>query len=337
MNTSLIKKKEIGGYIELERYPGEPYHKNAIALNSGRDCLKYLIRLRKIQTIFLPDYLCSVIYETCKKENVAIKYYSIGENFLPDFKNLEIKDSDFVYVINYYGLLSEQFLAKLNGTFPHRIILDNSQAFFLKPQKGFDVIYTCRKFFGVPDGGYLYTYDKSKIESKIELAKSSPHFAHILGRFESNGSEYYKESGKNEKRLEIEDLRAMSKLTANLLNPIDYQSALEKRLRNWLTLDSSLRKFNLLDLTVSPLGSYMYPFMIEQGKELKSFLIKHSIYVPTLWPNTIEEAKSNSWAYRYAELIVPLPIDQRYDKSDMNVILVLIDDFFHKQPTTTKG
>lgn len=50
------------------------------------------------------------------------------------------------------------------------LIVDNVQAFYTPPIKGLDTIYTCRKFFGVPDEAYLYTdciltesipYDKS--------------------------------------------------------------------------------------------------------------------------------------------------------------------------------
>lgn len=37
------------------------------------------------------------------------------------------------------------------------IILDNTQSFFQKPISGIDTIYSCRKYFGVPDGAYLST------------------------------------------------------------------------------------------------------------------------------------------------------------------------------------
>lgn len=54
--------------------------------------------------------------------------------------------------------------------FLKNLIVDNVQVFYTPPIKGLDTIYTCRKFFGVPDGAYLYTdcilaesipYDKS--------------------------------------------------------------------------------------------------------------------------------------------------------------------------------
>lgn len=335
-NCFLTNKKEIGGYIELEKYAGAHYHKNAIALNSGRDCLKYLIRLRNIQTIFLPDFICSAVVEACLSESVTIKRYQIGENFSLNFSNLNIKNDDYLYIVNYYGLLSGEILSSLYEKYPNRIIVDNAQAFFLQPPKGFDVIYTCRKFLGVPDGGYLYTYDDKRLQSKINIATSFNHTTHILGRFETNGTDYYPESTDNEKRLSNEKLSRMSKLTSNLLKPIDYQSVSKKRVNNWHHLHSKLKEFNRLNLPSSLKGPYMYPFMTEQGRKLKEFLIDNKIYIPTLWPNVLSEFSTKTWAYRFAEEIVPLPIDQRYDEMDMNIILALISEYY-KITEKTRG
>ena len=38
--------KEIGGYLELERFTGAMLHEGALALSSGRACLSYLIEQR---------------------------------------------------------------------------------------------------------------------------------------------------------------------------------------------------------------------------------------------------------------------------------------------------
>ena len=43
--------KEIGGYIEFPEYNGNIFHKNAIALNSARNCLAYLIESKKINNM----------------------------------------------------------------------------------------------------------------------------------------------------------------------------------------------------------------------------------------------------------------------------------------------
>ena len=53
--------KEIGGYLELERFTGPMLHEKALALSSGRACLSYLIEQRKIRKIALPDFNCDIV------------------------------------------------------------------------------------------------------------------------------------------------------------------------------------------------------------------------------------------------------------------------------------
>ena len=75
--------REIGGFLELETNHGHEFHENCIALNSGRNCLRYLIREREIKRIWLPKLLCSAISDTCKEESVEILYYSIDWQLRP--------------------------------------------------------------------------------------------------------------------------------------------------------------------------------------------------------------------------------------------------------------
>ena len=52
---------------------------------------------------------------------------------------------------------------------------------------------------------------------------------------------------------------------------------------------------------------------------LKRALAQRKIYVPTLWPDVAAEA--GSIEKDYAENILPLPVDQRYDAQDMQRIV----------------
>ena len=75
--------KEIGGYLELDTYSLPMLHDGAIALNSGRNCLAYLIKKKNIKKIWLPKFLCASVWDVCKKLKVEIDYYSIDMHFLP--------------------------------------------------------------------------------------------------------------------------------------------------------------------------------------------------------------------------------------------------------------
>jgi len=64
--------KEIGGYLELERFTGPMLHEKALALSSGRACLSYLIEQRGIRKIALPDFNCDVVEAVCRAHGLAV-------------------------------------------------------------------------------------------------------------------------------------------------------------------------------------------------------------------------------------------------------------------------
>ena len=70
-------------------------------------------------------------------------------------------------------------------------------------------------------------------------------------------------------------------------------------------------------------GAFAYPLYINDAPKVRDVLIKNKIYVPILWPNVIRENKDNL-AYDYANNILPIPCDQRYDIKDMNKIIKLV-------------
>lgn len=92
--------KEIGGYIELDKYCLSMLHEDSIKLNCGIN--------------------------------------------------------DWIYIVNFYGQLSNQYLLELKSIYSN-LIADNAHAYFQMPLQDVDTIYTCRKFFGVADGAILYT------------------------------------------------------------------------------------------------------------------------------------------------------------------------------------
>ena len=60
--------------------------------------------------------------------------------------------------------------------------------------------------------------------------------------------------------------------------------------------------------------------LTSDADDARSRLARRKIYVPTLWPNVLEECAEETVARRYAEEILPLPIDQRYDEKDMRAL-----------------
>lgn len=307
--------KEIGGFLELELNHGSEFHEHGIALNSGRNGLRYLIRGRIIKRIWLPKLLCSAISDTCKEENVEILYYSIDKQLRPVLS--QSLEGDWLYLINYYGQYSVEEIRHL-GQIYQNIIVDNVQAFYTKPIDGLDTIYTCRKFFGVPDGGYLYT--DCTLSEILQKDESYDRLTFLAGRLERSANEFYSAYRENEQRIDELPLRRMSMVTQNLLRGIDYEQIKKDRERNFSYLQERLRSINQLKLYL-PDGPYMYPLLVKGGAKIRKKLQEKKIYIPTLWPNVLQECPVNSLEYQYATDILPIPVDQRYSVRDMETIV----------------
>lgn len=303
--------REIGGYIEFETYKGTLFHDQAIGLNSGRNCLAFLLRARNIKKIALPYFLCDSVMNLCQKEQVGIRYYQIDETLLPC--EVDLQQDEWLYVVNYYGQLSQTQLQGLVEKY-ERVIVDNAQAYFQMPLPGVDTIYTCRKFFGVSDGAFLYT--DALLDQELPTDESFEHMHFLMGRYERTASEFYQENVNNNGRFAKESLKWMSKLTQNLLRGIDYQDVKATRTQNYTYLHEQLKDLNLLSVQRVE-GAFAYPLLLENGNQVRKELQKCKIYIPTLWPNVLAEGKESDLEYRYAKNILPIPCDQRYGITEM--------------------
>lgn len=309
---------EIGGYFGLEQLISNEHYKDLIALNTARNALLYVLKARRIKKLYIPYYLCDSVSNMCDRESYAYLYYRIGRDFLPDFDTVLGKD-EYIYIVNYFGQISNGTLLKLKAKY-RRVIFDNVQAFFQEPVKGIDTIYSCRKFFGVPDGAYLST--DCILDEELPMDVSMDRMKHILGRFEGNSaSEYYSDFKMNDASFESLELRQMSKLTHNILGAIDYDRVRRIREENFRSLHETLKDRNPLKPAL-PVGPYAYPFYCENGMELKRILAENKIYVPTLWPNVLDS--SDDVAKEFAGNILPLPCDQRCFNLENNFIIELL-------------
>ena len=242
---------DIGGYLGLEEFMGKEYYPDLIALNTGRNALACLIHAKHIRKLYIPNYLCDSVFRVCEREECPYEFYEVGADFLPKFEKA-LGNGEWIYIVNYFGqILNERELKKKYD----RIIFDNAQAFFQEPVEGISTIYSCRKFFGVPDGAYLAAEDVPELDVDI----SKHRMAHILGRYEGMASDYYKDFRDNDKSFSNLAPGFMSRLTHNILRAIDYKKVKERREENFLSLHGQLKGANRLNIQ-PPAGPYMYPF-----------------------------------------------------------------------------
>lgn len=313
--------KEIGGYFELENLAGQEFYPDLIALNSARNALLYVMKARAIKKIYIPYYLCDCIRDTLQNYSYDFGYYHIDEDFKPKIDH-RLENGAYLYLVNHYGQHSNDTIKKFESLYGS-LIVDNTHAFFQPPLPGIDTIYSCRKFFGVPDGAYLST--DAVLDEELAVDISKDRYPYLLGRFEGKASDYYKEYHEVNELFDLEPLKHMSKLTHNIMGAIDYEKAKEVRSRNFSYLANELRLLNPLNV-FSPEGAFAYPIYCENGPEIRKLLAGQKIYIPTLWPNVLADTEKTSIENRYTANILPLPCDQRYSLEDMEYMAGLLKE-----------
>jgi hypothetical protein len=192
-------------------------------------------------------------------------------------------------------------------------------AFFAGPLPGFDTFYSPRKFFGVPDGAYLYT--DITTTGNLEQDSSYERCLHLLKRWDRDAASAYLDYRRNEDIIGGQHVKKMSLLTDNLLKSIHYDKIKTVRNRNYMFLHQALGFINELKIDTGTLnGPLVYPLLISK-KSVRQRLIKNKIYIPVYWPEVLARTGPETIEYKLADCLLPLPIDQRYTENDMRAIV----------------
>jgi len=314
--------KPIGGYFELELPHDEEYHKNAIRLNTGRNAFEYILKAKDYKKVYLPYYTCDVMLEPIHKMKIDYAFYHIDQSFRPVFDFSNLKQNEVFVYNNYFGICDVQTREVASQC--KNLIIDNSQAFYSFALPGIDTFYSPRKFFGIPDGSYLYT-DKL-INNQLERDISYQRFEHLLGRADRNAEEFYNIYKENDASLSNQPIKLMSNITQKMLSSIDYNTIAYNRKYHFNLFHSQLQSKNNLcidiDLSTVPMT---YPLLLSNGKQIKEKLIKNKVYVATYWPNIMNHLSQNCIESEFVDNLICIPINQRLTVDNIIYILELID------------
>lgn len=314
----------IGGYFSLELSRHEEYHKDAIRLNTGRNCLEYILRVRRYKKIYIPYYTCEVLLEPLMKLNVAYEFYHINLNF-ELVEDIHLHQNEALLYTNYYGL-KQQYVKTLARCYGKQFIVDNTQAFYAKPVTDIDTFYTCRKFFGVPDGAYLYT--NNLLDEDLEQDQSFDRVTSLIKRIDLGPKAGYADFRETSKSFVGQPIKRMSIFTQRMMQAIDYDTVAKRRRVNYKCLHDALGTCNTLSLPLEGnMVPLVYPFNVEHGTYLRQNLIDHQVFCARYWPNVLEWCNFSDVEFQLTNNLVCLPIDQRYGEEEMNRISQFIKQY----------
>ena len=317
--------KEMGGYLPLELCQRKEYYQygqeQMLRVNCGRAAIYAALLQFRPKRVILPYFICPTVKELVAKMNIPYIEYSITEDFLP--QDIQVADDDCIILVSYFGLINREQVA-LKLAEEAKIIVDNTQAFYAQPIFHPNIlnVYSCRKFFGVSDGGYLIGQQIKNIDFKTSTSWEAVAF---LGKSLELGTNAAYEMKKNYEAELGTEYTQMSILTRSIMGSIDYTDVAEKRRNNFAYLNKLLGQFNELqwELELSSVP-YTYPFMIR--REIRDALLSKKIYIPILWKDNIAKNGTNSTESNFSKWIYHLPIAQRYDTADMRYLANVVED-----------
>lgn len=310
--------KPIGGYFGLELSVGSNTFHSTIAFKSGRSALHYILKSVKAENVYIPFYTCNALLESFSAAQVPYQFYKLKEDLEPAFLP-ELKKNEYFLYINYFDL-QQAVVQKLSGIYGSHLIIDASQAFFNKGNGTSWLFNSCRKFFGVPDGAYVYPPNHLQRLDAIEKNKQY-QTEHLLQRFKGNVKEGYSYFQENEAMCGA-GISGMSLLSEQLLSHVNFEMCLQKRKENFNMLHTHLKNTNQFQFEEHTASVPMaYPYLPLKKINHHSIWGKN-VFVPILWKDVIERNNVNyNFEKMLSETLLPLPIDQRYDREDMTYII----------------
>lgn len=269
--------------------------------------------------VHLPFFLCDSMLCPLRRLGIAVSFYGVDRRLQVASPSPDPAVGELFLAVRYFGVGGD-WLEPLRLELGRRLVIDDTQAFFSSGRSDICSFNSARKFFGVPDGAYLYGLPAI---SQSAFPCHQPSLAHLENRRIGNHVLAFAQYQAYESALDDAPL-GVSELSEARLRAIDYRAVAAARRRNYLLLDRHLSPYNELELSLGagdvPL---YYPFLGEGS--LREALCRQRIWVPQLWSEvTHREGDGFAWDRKLAMHLCPLPIDQRYDEEDMKRVVATV-------------
>jgi len=308
----------------------------AVLLAYARCGLRVLVERLQSGRIWMPSYLCGVLVDALGALRARVRFYPVNFDLkITDRVWLEeVRPGDLAVLISYFGFPCDKECATLLKESGAWVLEDACQALLSERvgrQSDF-VLFSPRKFLGVPDGGILVV--QAEVDFGDLVIEPPPAAwwlktleAAVLRReFDLHGGErrWFELFRETDTTCPI-GAYAMSELSRLLLEQaFDYEVIGRRRRENYRVLLDELGEFAVfqsLPEGVVPLG---FPMRHAERDRLRQALFQKQIYPCLHWEIRGYVPESFAESHRLASQIMTLPCDQRYDSEDMRRMAALV-------------
>lgn len=321
-----------------------------IYLRSGREALLYVsfnCKNKKPSTILFPAYCCWSMRAPFEKSGWKIIYYrlnndlTVDEDFLDGL--LQTVNPDAILLMNFYGIACTNTSVSLaKRKCPDIVVIEDFShcTFSIKQIFNPNVDYyvsSIRKSVGVCDGAVVLSRQATN-RQYIEVDVTDFSNRRFDAQKEKWRYSYTKDSGT--KDLFLYEIRKCE----GIINEFNKVIPISERARKMLSLINGeeiafARRKNmkhLMDLLEGKVkmvpglrkswsfAPFSLPILVDDRDNVQRLLAQNGVYAPVLWPICEDARNVCANSAFIADHMLSLPIDQRYDWDDMELIAEIV-------------
>ena len=291
--------------------------------------------------VWLPSYICPSVLSAVRQVHCNIRLYENRPGQTNWDSLLKPSTNDLVVIVHYFGVRNVAAIDWLREC-QYRdwgVIEDCVQAPYTDGAGTFGdyALTSLRKWWPVPDGAIVASNEKiegAKLMSANEEYIGRRLVAKLLRAQSSDESMFLRWIEESEELLGDSPPREVSWVTKNLISKTSQENAKKQRQKNWAILSNELKIVKQLhavfDFIAADEVPLVFPILCdaEQRNKLRAFLRENKIFCPVHW---ILDLDANDRDMTFSLQIISIPIDQRYDETDMYRVISTIKTFFEKE------
>lgn len=276
--------RPIGGEIEKQKIEYSSFF-----TDSGRSSLRLFFRSAdyKYKKVLIPNFLCDIVVDVLKEEEVDYDFYIVNETLNIDIESVESKDFDILYVIHYFGAITN-----VNLPLDNKILIEDYVFHYqfenrLKHPRWF-AFNSFRKISAVTDGSHIKTnmnVNKRNIEEAeapfVALKKKAKEVKYdyvYIGKFSENLYLDFFEKG--EREIDSQNkIFTISNQSLSYLLGIDGYTIQKKRAERYKILNSLFSN----KIEINPKEFSFFLLNLKDRDDVRTKLRRKNIFLPIHW------------------------------------------------------
>ena len=337
--------KEFGSDFHLiKEYQSKRIHltdifSDVILMADGRQSLLALIRQKKWQRLWIPEYFCYEVIATIKQQiDIEIVFYP--DYPLADDKGivaeLPFDDGDVLLRVNYFGLREH----RSKDGIPVPVIEDHTHDLLGHWAFNSDAdwcIASLRKSLPLPEGGMLWSPKGHSFSLGLTNTQENQRIANVrwqamqmksdyLNGVLSNKEDFRKLYLETEEWFDTAELSSLDDKSKVYIAQFDINQWQGAKRRNWMLLHSMLSdKIEILQPEDNSCTMFSMVVLAESQKQrdlIRRKLIERSVYPAILWQ---VPKSTNERVQDFSLRMLSIHCDGRYNEEDIRQLAEIVN------------